>query len=256
MSVNVPHPPPPPTPRLALRQMTEDDLDDMAALLGDPDVMRHYPRPRTREEALAWIDWNQGLYRREGYGLWLVTLRATGEFVGDCGLTPQEIEGVTELEVGYRVRASTRGTATPPRRRQPAVTTPATSSTRSGSSRSSAPTTARPNGSRRRSASPSNATRSPARASRSTSTPRPCDGYRPGPSARACAGDPDLMRGRAWFTARHPSPTFPARWRVRRHPKVFPSRRHSGGSVSRRAPRAGRPRTVCTGRRWSCRSCP
>ncbi|MDX3580954.1 GNAT family N-acetyltransferase [Streptomyces europaeiscabiei] len=109
MSVNVPHPPPPPTPRLALRQMTEDDLDDMAALLGDPDVMRHYPRPRTREEALAWIDWNQGLYRREGYGLWLVTLRATGEFVGDCGLTPQEIEGVTELEVGYRVRAGLQG---------------------------------------------------------------------------------------------------------------------------------------------------
>ncbi|WP_371573880.1 GNAT family N-acetyltransferase [Streptomyces sp. NBC_01314] len=103
------HRPPAPTPRLAFRQMTQDDLDDMAALLGDPDVMRHYPRPRTREEALAWIDWNQGLYRRQGYGLWLVTLRATGEFVGDCGLTPQEIEGVTELEVGYRVRADLQG---------------------------------------------------------------------------------------------------------------------------------------------------
>ncbi|WP_327726387.1 GNAT family N-acetyltransferase [Streptomyces sp. NBC_00487] len=103
------HRPPPPTPRLAFRRMTRDDLDDMAALLGDPGVMRHYPRPRTREEALAWIDWNQGLYREEGYGLWLVTLRATGEFVGDCGLTPQEIEGVTELEVGYHVRADLQG---------------------------------------------------------------------------------------------------------------------------------------------------
>ena len=36
------HLPPTPTPRLAFRQMTQDDLDDMAALLGDPDVMRHY----------------------------------------------------------------------------------------------------------------------------------------------------------------------------------------------------------------------
>ncbi|GAA3788574.1 GNAT family N-acetyltransferase [Streptomyces phyllanthi] len=103
------HRPPSPTPRLAFRQMTEDDLDDMAALLGDPNVMRHYPRPMTREEALDWIDWNRRLYRQEGFGLWLVTLRATGEFVGDCGLTPQEVEGVTDIEVGYRVRADLQG---------------------------------------------------------------------------------------------------------------------------------------------------
>jgi RimJ/RimL family protein N-acetyltransferase len=89
--------------------MTADDLDDMAALLGDPDVMRHYPSPKTRDEALAWIEWNQRLYRQEGFGLWLVTLRATGEFVGDCGLTPQEIEGVTELELGYHVRTGLQG---------------------------------------------------------------------------------------------------------------------------------------------------
>ena len=76
--------------------MTPDDLDDMAALLGDPEAMRYYPHPMTRDEALAWISWNQRLYRDEGHGLWLITLRATGEFVGDCGLTPQEIEGATE----------------------------------------------------------------------------------------------------------------------------------------------------------------
>src|ERR1700754_4408129 len=33
--------PPEPTPRLAFREMTPDDLDDMAALLGDSDVMRY-----------------------------------------------------------------------------------------------------------------------------------------------------------------------------------------------------------------------
>ncbi|WP_329282358.1 GNAT family N-acetyltransferase [Streptomyces sp. NBC_01451] len=107
--MNLHHRTPAPTPRLAFRQMTPDDLDDMAVLLGDPNVMRHYPRPKTREEALAWIEWNQHLYQREGHGLWLVTLRNTGEFVGDCGLTPQEIEGVTDLEVGYRVRADLQG---------------------------------------------------------------------------------------------------------------------------------------------------
>jgi RimJ/RimL family protein N-acetyltransferase len=102
--MSLPRRAPEPTARLAFCEMTPDDLDEMAALLGDPDVMRYYPRPQDRDGALAWIDWNQRLYRREGFGLWLVTLRATGEFAGDCGLTPQEIDGATDIEVGYHFR--------------------------------------------------------------------------------------------------------------------------------------------------------
>ena len=101
--------PPAPTDRLAFHPMTDDDLDDLAALLGDPVVMRYYPRDRTRAEAGDWITWNRGLYAREGYGLWTVRLRGTGDFVGDCGLTPQRVDGVTELEVGYHVRAGLQG---------------------------------------------------------------------------------------------------------------------------------------------------
>jgi RimJ/RimL family protein N-acetyltransferase len=100
---------PAPTDRLAFRRMTVDDLDAMAALLGDPVVMRYYPRPYVRAGARDWIAWNQGLYDRLGHGLWIVTVRATGEFAGDCGLTPQEVDGVTDLEVGYHVRADLQG---------------------------------------------------------------------------------------------------------------------------------------------------
>jgi RimJ/RimL family protein N-acetyltransferase len=107
--VNQQYPTPGPTRRLAFRQMLGSDLDDMAALLGDPAVMRYYPRPKNRDEALAWIDWNRRLYRQEGFGLWLITLSSTGEFVGDCGLTPQEVEGTVHLEVGYHIRADRQG---------------------------------------------------------------------------------------------------------------------------------------------------
>jgi RimJ/RimL family protein N-acetyltransferase len=100
---------PAPTERLAFREMTDADLDDMAALLGDPAVMTYYPHPYSRAEAHDWITWNQALYREHGHGLWIVTLRATGEFVGDCGLTPQTIDGVTDLEVGYHTRADLQG---------------------------------------------------------------------------------------------------------------------------------------------------
>jgi RimJ/RimL family protein N-acetyltransferase len=102
-------PPPPPTARLVFREMTPGDLDDMAALLADPQVMYYYAHPKSRDEALDWIAWNQRLYREHGSGLWLLTLRDSGEFVGDCGLTPQQVDGVTEIEVGYHVRAALQG---------------------------------------------------------------------------------------------------------------------------------------------------
>jgi len=97
------------TQRLTLREMDNADLDQIAALLGDEDVMRYYPRPKTRSEAQGWIDWNQRLYRERGFGLWAVELRSTGEFVGDCGLTPQRVDDVEEVEVGYHVQPGLQG---------------------------------------------------------------------------------------------------------------------------------------------------
>ena len=99
----------PATPRLTLREMTDADLDDMAALLGDDDVMRYYPRPMSRGEAQDWIARNRRRYRVHGFGLWIVSLRGGGEFVGDCGLTLQHVDGADELEVGYHVRPGMQG---------------------------------------------------------------------------------------------------------------------------------------------------
>lgn len=82
--------------------MLPTDLDDMADLLGDPDVMRFYPAPKTREQAAAWIAWNQRSYSEHGYGLWIIETHE-GEFVGDCGLTWQDANGTKKLEVGYHV---------------------------------------------------------------------------------------------------------------------------------------------------------
>jgi RimJ/RimL family protein N-acetyltransferase len=101
--------PPAPTERLTFNEMTLDDLDDMAELLGNREVMRFYERALTREEARGWIEWNLRLYSEFGHGLWLLRLRATGVFVGDCGLTPQTVDGRTYVEVGYHVAASLQG---------------------------------------------------------------------------------------------------------------------------------------------------
>ena len=88
--------------------MTTTDLDVMASLLGDPRVMQYYPAPKTRDQAAAWIAWNQQNYAEHGYGLWIIET-LTGEFVGDCGLTWQKVNGISKLEVGYHVAALRQG---------------------------------------------------------------------------------------------------------------------------------------------------
>jgi RimJ/RimL family protein N-acetyltransferase len=88
--------------------MTDADLDQMAALLGDPQVMRYYPAPKSRDEAQRWIDWNKRNYTEHGFGLWVIET-VEGDFIGDCGLTWQTVDGVREVEVGYHVRSDAQG---------------------------------------------------------------------------------------------------------------------------------------------------
>lgn len=99
---------PRPTARLVFREMTEADLDDLAALLGDPAVMTYYPAPKTRAESAEWIARMRDRYTRDGHGLWTVETH-DGTFVGDCGLTWQSSNGRPVLEVGYHVRRELQG---------------------------------------------------------------------------------------------------------------------------------------------------
>lgn len=94
---------PSPTERLRFREMTEDDLDRIADLLGDPEVMAFYPAPKTRTESAEWIARMQERYRDDGHGLWIIETH-DGEFIGDCGLTWQSVNGDPVLELGYHVR--------------------------------------------------------------------------------------------------------------------------------------------------------
>jgi RimJ/RimL family protein N-acetyltransferase len=88
--------------------MTHVDLDEMALLLGSPDPVRPTRRLRTRVDAEQWIEWNLRNYADYGHGLWVIEAHE-GLFVGDCGLTVQDIEGEPHIEVGYHVHLALRG---------------------------------------------------------------------------------------------------------------------------------------------------
>jgi RimJ/RimL family protein N-acetyltransferase len=93
------------TSRLSLREITWDDLDFLATMLGDPQVMRHYPKPCTRDEAAAWLGRVLDRYANDGYAFWLVSERVSDQPVGQVGLLKQSVEGKEESEIGYLIHA-------------------------------------------------------------------------------------------------------------------------------------------------------
>ena len=88
------------TERLVMRGWRTSDRAAFAAMNADPKVMEHFPGTMTRAESDGFADRIETHFAEHGFGLWAVELRATGEFIGDCGLVYVEGKG-PEVEVAY-----------------------------------------------------------------------------------------------------------------------------------------------------------
>ncbi|HEV2754484.1 MAG TPA: GNAT family N-acetyltransferase [Actinomycetota bacterium] len=102
------------TDRLVLRELEHSDLDALAEVLGDPVSMRYYPAPFSREKTRQWIESARARYAGDGFALWAIESKDTGEFLGDCGPVARVVDGAQEVEVGWHVarRHQRRGIAT------------------------------------------------------------------------------------------------------------------------------------------------
>lgn len=89
------------TPRLALRELTLADLDFIAALLADSEVMHFWPHCLSRAESQDWVLRQQERYTRDGHGYWLALDRQIGVPVGQAGLLMSEVEGTEQPALGY-----------------------------------------------------------------------------------------------------------------------------------------------------------
>lgn len=96
------------TPRLLLRHLTMDDLDNLFALYRDPEIRRYFPEGvLTPEETKEELEWHMhGHPRHPELGLWATVLKDTGKFIGRCGLLPWEIDGALEIEIAYLIDKS------------------------------------------------------------------------------------------------------------------------------------------------------
>ena len=89
------------TERLVLRPVTIDDLSEFLSMHSDPEVIR-FLGAADRELATARLEADARLWSERGHGLFAVTHRDDGRFLGRVGLKywPQ----FDETEVGWTLR--------------------------------------------------------------------------------------------------------------------------------------------------------
>lgn len=101
------------TDRLSLRRFTANDVDDLYALDGDPDVIRWTNLDGKRAPYAFYRDIllprNLAYYERYiGYGYWVAVEKATGKDLGWFHFRPAR-EDPDEIELGYRLQRSAWG---------------------------------------------------------------------------------------------------------------------------------------------------
>jgi len=90
---------------LFFRELALCDLPALSRVLCDAESMKYYPGAFTEEGVLAWISKNISRYANDGFGLWAVIRKSDGAFLGDCGITMQNIDGEILPEAGFHIIA-------------------------------------------------------------------------------------------------------------------------------------------------------
>ena len=101
------------TERLVLRPFTMADVDNLADLDADPDVMRFITggRATSRDTIKDKIlpAFLASYLRSEGYGCWAAIEKPTGAFLGRFRFEPRGMGPPGEIVLGYRLRRSAWG---------------------------------------------------------------------------------------------------------------------------------------------------
>jgi len=89
------------TERLYLRELTAEDFHDLCKILQDSEVMYAYEHAFSDDEVKEWLARQQKRYVDDGFGLWAVILKESGEMIGQCGITLQDYRDKKVPEIGY-----------------------------------------------------------------------------------------------------------------------------------------------------------
>lgn len=92
------------TERLVARKLSHQDVPVLAKILSDPEVMKFSVRGVCDEEATRkFVDWCLECYSSRGIGPWALSEKGSGDLIGFCGVGPELIGEVEEVNLGYRL---------------------------------------------------------------------------------------------------------------------------------------------------------
>ncbi len=89
------------TDRLRARKMTPGDLDDLASLNQNPEVMVTLGGQKSREQTLESLAALIKHFDEHGFSYWIIEDKETGVLMGRAGLRRVHIDGADEVELGY-----------------------------------------------------------------------------------------------------------------------------------------------------------
>jgi [ribosomal protein S5]-alanine N-acetyltransferase len=94
------------TARLLTRKLTNGDIATWADFFNDKEAIEFAPDyglQTNEEKAKFWIGKQLNRYAENRFGLQVLIDKRTNNFIGQCGLLKQEVDGKTEIEVGYHI---------------------------------------------------------------------------------------------------------------------------------------------------------
>lgn len=92
------------TARILIRPLSLDDVPALTEILSDPEVMKRSVRgvcdvAGTRR----FVEWCLACYESHGVGPWALIEKETSTLIGFCGVGPERVGDVEEINLGYRL---------------------------------------------------------------------------------------------------------------------------------------------------------
>ena len=92
------------TARMLIRSLSLDDVPVLTEILGDPEVMKHSVRGVCDDVATRrFVEWCLACYKSHGVGPWALIEKRTSDLIGFCGVGPERVGDVEEINLGYRL---------------------------------------------------------------------------------------------------------------------------------------------------------
>ena len=92
------------TERLIVRTLVLGDVPALTTILSDPEVMKYSIRGVCDEAATRkFVEWCLGCYASHGMGPWALIDKKDSTLIGFCGVGPEKVAGVEEINLGYRL---------------------------------------------------------------------------------------------------------------------------------------------------------